>query len=201
MKWVTDKKEKIRYILRFLLFCISARRLWHFDIHMLHALKNRNRNRKPSFPWKNLYSKHLVIRESFIAYVFGDFLLFQAELWCRRLSIESQSTKYLCFTYDLDLEVVMKKFARSILWTLEDLYRNQLLQFLQEVTTRAYEPPRDKTNKMTVRPAKTQISLGIRPVWSESSLCVQWVARAQGFFMRTAKTLISLGGCPGWSES
>ena len=33
-----------------------------------------------------------------------------------------------------------------------------------------YEPPRHKTNKMTVRPAKTQISLGIRPVCSESSL-------------------------------
>ena len=32
------------------------------------------------------------------------------------------------------------------------------------------EPRHDKTNKMTVRPAKTQISLGIRPVWSESSL-------------------------------
>ena len=28
---------------------------------------------------------------------------------------------------------------------------------------------------MTVRPAKTHISLGIRPVWSESSLCAQWV--------------------------
>ena len=27
-----------------------------------------------------------------------------------------------------------------------------------------------KTNKMSVRPAKTQISLGIRSVWSESSL-------------------------------
>ena len=26
----------------------------------------------------------------------------------------------------------------------------------------------DKTNKMTVRPAKTQISLGMHPVWSES---------------------------------
>ena len=26
------------------------------------------------------------------------------------------------------------------------------------------EPPHDKTNKMTVRPAKAQISLGIRPV-------------------------------------
>ena len=61
-----------------------------------------------------------------------------------------------------------------------------------------YEPPHDKTNKMTVRPAKTQISLGIRPVWSESSLCAQWKLRTQAFFMRTAKTL---GGCPGWSES
>ena len=39
------------------------------------------------------------------------------------------------------------------------------------------ELPRDKTNKVTVHPAKTQISLGIRPVWSESSLCAQWVAK------------------------
>ena len=30
---------------------------------------------------------------------------------------------------------------------------------------------------MSVRPAKTQISLGIRLVWSESSLCAQWVAK------------------------
>ena len=33
-----------------------------------------------------------------------------------------------------------------------------------------YEPRHDKTNKMSVRPAKTQISLGIRLVWLESSL-------------------------------
>ena len=33
-----------------------------------------------------------------------------------------------------------------------------------------FEPRHNKTNKMTVRPAKTQISLGICPVWSESSL-------------------------------
>ena len=44
-----------------------------------------------------------------------------------------------------------------------------------------YEPPHDKTNKMTVHPAKTQISLGICPVWSESSLCAQWVAKDPGF--------------------
>ena len=35
---------------------------------------------------------------------------------------------------------------------------------------RTYELRHDKTNKMTVRPAKTKISLGIHPVWSESSL-------------------------------
>ena len=32
------------------------------------------------------------------------------------------------------------------------------------------DPPHDKTNNVVVRHAKTQISLGIRPVWSESSL-------------------------------
>ena len=44
-----------------------------------------------------------------------------------------------------------------------------------------YEPPHDKTNKMTVRLAKTQISLGIRPIWSESSQCAQWVAKDPSF--------------------
>ena len=33
-----------------------------------------------------------------------------------------------------------------------------------------FEPRHDKTNKMSVHPAKTQISLDIRPVWSESWL-------------------------------
>ena len=34
---------------------------------------------------------------------------------------------------------------------------------------------------MSVHPAKTQISLGIRSVWSESSLCAQWVAKGPSF--------------------
>ena len=38
-----------------------------------------------------------------------------------------------------------------------------------------------KPTKWCVRPAKTQISLGIRPVWSESSLCTQWVAKDPSF--------------------
>ena len=50
-----------------------------------------------------------------------------------------------------------------------------------------YEPPRDKTNKMTVRPAKTQICLGIRPVCSESSLCAQWVVKDPNFLYADSK--------------
>ena len=44
-----------------------------------------------------------------------------------------------------------------------------------------FEPPHDKTNKMIVPPAKTQISLDIRPVWPESSLCAQWLAKDLSF--------------------
>ena len=42
----------------------------------------------------------------------------------------------------------------------------------------------DKTNEMgSVCPAKTQISLslGIRPVWSETLLCAQWEAKEPKF--------------------
>ena len=39
------------------------------------------------------------------------------------------------------------------------------------------KPPHDKTNNVVMRPAKTQISLGICPVWSESSL---WAWRNLG---------------------
>ena len=49
------------------------------------------------------------------------------------------------------------------------------------VSVFATEPRHDKTNKVTMRPAKTQISLGIRSVWSESSLCAYWVAKDPKF--------------------
>ena len=48
-------------------------------------------------------------------------------------------------------------------------------------SSKGYEPWHDKTNKVSVRPAKTQISLGIRQVWSESSLCASWEAKDPSF--------------------
>ena len=62
------------------------------------------------------------------------------------------------------------------------------------------EPRHDKTNKVSERPAKTQISLGIRPVWSESSLSV-WKAWVLSYPLSIQRRLIRLGRCPGWSES
>ena len=63
------------------------------------------------------------------------------------------------------------------------------------------KPRHDKINKVTVRPAKTQFSLGIRPVWSESSLCAWRKLGSLATHWAQAKTLIRLGGCPGWSVS
>ena len=51
-------------------------------------------------------------------------------------------------------------------------------------------------------PVKTQISLGICPVWSESSLCAQWVAKDPMFLHADSEDSDQTGrsGCPGWSE-
>ena len=46
----------------------------------------------------------------------------------------------------------------SVFYLLRKIQSSEIIYHL------AFEPPRDKTNKMTMRPAKTQISLGIRPV-------------------------------------
>ena len=63
-------------------------------------------------------------------------------------------------------------------------------------SNKIYEPPRDKTNKVAVRPAKTQISLGIRQVWSESSLCDQWVAKDPSFLHADSEDSDQTGRMP-----
>ena len=49
-------------------------------------------------------------------------------------------------------------------------------------------------------PAKTQIRLGICPVWSVFAVCIKkaWVL---SYPLSEQQRLIRLGGCPGWSES
>ena len=55
-----------------------------------------------------------------------------------------------------------------------------LMLYIQFIILK-YKPQHDKTNKMSVHPPKIQISLGISPVWSEFTLCAQWVAKEPRF--------------------
>ena len=59
-----------------------------------------------------------------------------------------------------------------------------------------FEPRHDKTNRMSVRPAKTQISMDIGPVWSESSLCAQWVAKDPSFLHAESEDSDQIGRMP-----
>ena len=58
------------------------------------------------------------------------------------------------------------------------------------------ESRHDKINKVTVRPAKTQISLGIHPVWSEPSLSAQWVAKDPNFLHADSEDSDQTGRMP-----
>ena len=58
------------------------------------------------------------------------------------------------------------------------------------------EPWHDKTNKMSVHPVKTQIRLDIHPVWSESLLCRQWVAKDPRFLHADSEVSDQTGQTP-----
>ena len=57
-----------------------------------------------------------------------------------------------------------------------------------------------KPTKWHVRQAKTQISLGIRPVWSVFAVRMK-KHRVLSYPLSAQRRLIRLGGCQGWSES
>ena len=60
---------------------------------------------------------------------------------------------------------------------------------------RTYEPQQDKTNNVTVCPAKTQISLSTTQSAQSLHCVLIGYLRTQGFFLRSVKTLIRQGGC------
>ena len=87
----------------------------------------------------------------------------------------------LIYMHDDSLKLKADVRARYSKWYW--LYFKYVLAFENKTEIRDYfilpdvlpivlrnEPRHDKTNKLSVRPTKTKISLGIRPVWSESSL-------------------------------
>ena len=61
---------------------------------------------------------------------------------------------------------------------------------------KTYEQRHDKTNNVAVRPAKIQISLGIRPVWSESSLSARRKLRSLAIYWAHSKDSDQTGRMP-----
>ena len=75
-------------------------------------------------------------------------------------------------------------------------YSPQDLPPIDSILDIQIEPPHNKTNKMTMRTTKTQISLSIHPVWSESSLCTQWVAKDPRFLHADSEDSDQTGWMP-----
>ena len=71
-----------------------------------------------------------------------------------------------------------------------------VLRATRLLTVSRYEPRHEKTNKMSMRPVKTQISLGIHPVWLESSQCAQWVAKDPSFLHADSEDSDQTGRMP-----
>ena len=84
------------------------------------------------------------------------------------------------------------EFSYNIIHTGENLSMSAMIWNFSTL----YEPRHNKTNKVTVRPAKTQISLGIHPIWSESLLCAQWVAKDPSFLHADSEDSDQTGWMP-----
>ena len=79
--------------------------------------------------------------------------------------------------------------------TTHNFSEQQLVKFVWNYI-KIIELRHDKTNKMSVHPAKTQINLGIRPVWSESLLCAQRVAKYPSFLHADSENSDQTGRIP-----
>ena len=84
-------------------------------------------------------------------------------------------------------------------WILDAIFKFPLLRNLCEHPHLSHCIT--KPTKWPVCPAKTQISLGICPVWSESSLSALRNVGSLATIKHIAKTLTSLGRYLGWFES
>ena len=69
-----------------------------------------------------------------------------------------------------DVELELAEYQKLVGCSSKGVQSRKESNNSKESQGHTYEPLHDETNKITVRPVKIQISLDIRPVWSESSL-------------------------------
>ena len=117
-------------------------------------------------------------------------------------SADQDQTTPICSNRSSLIRVYMVCHSIFIFWTHYCMLKSPCSNFriitaiIASVPIFTIEPPHDKTKQMTVHPAKTQISLGIRPVWSESSLCAQWIAKDPSFILADSEDSDQTGRMP-----
>ena len=102
---------------------------------------------------------------------------------------------FICLIWGFMVQSTQLRSCRVWLVNLLRLYQDRLRP-PEQLNSTVYEPWHDKTNKMSVCPLKTQISLGIHPVWSESLLCAQWVAKDPMFLHADSEDSDQTGRMP-----
>ena len=90
------------------------------------------------------------------------------------------------------------KFLKMLSFTFNSMNRvlSKSLRFWSKLLHNRMSRRVTKPTNWHVHPAKTQISLGIRPVWSESSLCAQWVAKDPSFLHADSEDSDQTGQMP-----
>ena len=125
-------------------------------------------------PWR---SRHWELHCNFLDINFREILTgcplsllsLQQRVWHCEWHCDAQTEVYISYIY--------LRFVFSATW----FCNPERSGHWERHTFHWYEPRHDKINKISVRPAKTQISLGIRLVWSEYLLCAQCVAKDPSF--------------------
>ena len=131
----------------------------------------------------------------------GDILHTQFNLFITNLTERGESSWIfwpLIFTMGPDLSCtisIFSLFVNKVISYTWNIFVQVLSQHFSFMILRN-EPLHVKTNNVAVRPAKTQISLGMCPVWSESFLCAQWVAKGPSFLHADSKDSDQTGRMP-----
>ena len=121
-------------------------------------------------------------------------------LWCHKLDFCDIAKSYVTTQSQFVLSVILNELVK---WHPKHvsygLWFHWWLFILWRVIKRSwwFKMSRDMTKPtVTVRPAKTQISLGIHPVWLATSLCAYWVAKDPRFLHADSEDSDQTGRMP-----
>ena len=167
-RWYTSTNEHFEYSYPHsnALFNMYSSKAQHFELNWSFA-SNVKQLRQPI--------------TSDATYDVGAPTLYGRIYWRKFLTLSTQTSRYIskCIRISVDVKanhrwniaiIIRDVHKRLLLFKFKRIFKVISIWRNFKVRLLTFKPRHDKTSKMYVRPAKTRISLGIRPDWSESSL-------------------------------